>query len=207
MERDYGREIDELRSSINEMMNLIRNELRAEAEAKIETKTETIIEEVKNQTPQDREQNDHLMAIADKYAEQYRESGGGKLAVVGSWTSVNHQSDRTSITWSSDGLDINELLDTIKHPKIEDILVCIGSSTKLSILLALINKPMSVSQLVEECKFGSTGQVYHHLQPLISSGMVKESEDRGYYSVEGGTFIGLVEVFAGMRHWLPDNQS
>jgi len=192
MERDYGREIDELKSSIGEILSIIKNETSQEKEQP----------EAKPESKEDREQNDHLMAIANRYTEQYKEAGGGKIAVVGSWIAKDEKG-ATNITWSSDGLDITELLNTtLAHPRIEDVLVCLGSNTKLSIVLALIKKDMSVSQLVEECGFGSTGQVYHHLQPLLSAGMVKESEDRGHYSVEGGTFIGIVEVFAGIRHWL-----
>ena len=46
---------------------------------------------------------------------------------------------------------------------------------------------MTVAKLVEECGFNSTGQVYHHLKPLIAADLVIEdpqSENRGVYIIQ-----------------------
>ncbi len=42
------------------------------------------------------------------------------------------------------------------------VLACIGSSNQLRLLLAILRAPRTVADLVEDCGFPSTGQVYHH---------------------------------------------
>jgi hypothetical protein len=56
----------------------------------------------------------------------------------------------------------------------ERVLACIGNNDRLNILLKILQKPMTVVQLVEACGFGSTGQAYHLLKPLIAADLVVE---------------------------------
>ena len=59
---------------------------------------------------------------------------------------------------------------------------------------------MTVAMLVEKCGFNSTGQVYHHLKPLIAADLVFEVEqgDRGVYAVKPHRVQGIIMLLAGI---------
>ena len=80
------------------------------------------------------------------------------------------------------------------------MLACIGSSDRLNILLAILKKPMTVAQLVEECGYSSTGQVYHHLKPLLAADLIAEDkqEGKGVYVVQFHRVQGILMLLAGI---------
>lgn len=81
------------------------------------------------------------------------------------------------------------------------MLACIGSSDRLRLLLAILCKPRTVAQLVGECGFSSTGQVYHHLKPLIAADLVTEdagNEGKGVYVIVPHRVQGIIMLLAGI---------
>ena len=64
---------------------------------------------------------------------------------------------------------------------------------------------MTVAQLVEECGYNSTGQVYHHLKPLIAANLVAEDEHgdvKGRYIVVPHRVQGIIMLLAGISDML-----
>ncbi|HBI71688.1 MAG TPA: hypothetical protein DEG06_08805 [Lachnospiraceae bacterium] len=64
---------------------------------------------------------------------------------------------------------------------------------------------MTVAQLVEECGYNSTGQVYHHLKPLIAADLIAEdveNADRGVYVVQPHRVQGIIMLLAGISDML-----
>lgn len=58
---------------------------------------------------------------------------------------------------------------------------------------------MTVAQLVEECGYHSTGQVYHHLKPLLAADLVAEDrEKKGCYVVQPHRVQGIIMLLAGI---------
>jgi len=82
----------------------------------------------------------------------------------------------------------------------ERVLACIGSSERLGILLALIREPSTVAELVKTCGYTSTGQVYHHLKPLIAADLVTEDRKtaKGTYIVRPDKIPGILAIGKGI---------
>ena len=56
-----------------------------------------------------------------------------------------------------------------------------------------------MAELVEECGFGSTGQVYHHLRPLTAADLVEEDGAvRGRYRVKPHRVQGVIMLLCGV---------
>ena len=56
-----------------------------------------------------------------------------------------------------------------------------------------------MASLVEECDFGSTGQVYHHMKPLLAADIVVEDEkQKGVYVIQPNRVQGVIMLLAGI---------
>lgn len=71
--------------------------------------------------------------------------------------------------------DVDDLLDLDEHSIQEpaDRLAALGHPTRLAIIAAIINGTTKVSELTEAVGLTTTGQLYHHLNTLISAGWVR----------------------------------
>ncbi len=190
MERDYGREIDELRREIEDMKG-----------ARARGRTERIwlpeppdpgvnIHPMKHAHPDARLSG--LMEELCRKAEEDKETGA--VTYLGVFASGGRQS-----SWIRNEVSTDELLALIENDMAPRVLACVGSSDRLRMLLALLKGACSVSQLVEQCGFSSTGQAYHHLKPLLAADLVEEDErERGYYIVKPHRVQGVIMVLAGV---------
>jgi len=94
-----------------------------------------------------------------------------------------------------------ELFRLTENRTAERILGCIGNGDRLGLLLALLREPMSVASLVEKRGYSSTGQVYHHLKPLIAAELVAEDKKaaKGTYFVRPDKVGGVMTLLAGIH--------
>lgn len=77
-------------------------------------------------------------------------------------------------------------------------LAAIGHRQRLSILVALLQKPASVSELVSGLELGTSGAAYHHLNVLQGAGLVVQQE-RGIFGIapeQVGTLVGILSALA-----------
>lgn len=118
----------------------------------------------------------------------------GAIAYTGTFRSGNDETTRQSI-WAS-LIPTDYLLTLNEHRMVEKVLSSIGNSQRLTILLALLKKPMTAIQLMQVLGSNTTGQVYHHLKPLISADII--SEDKGVYSVIPYRVQGIIMLLAGV---------
>jgi len=97
-------------------------------------------------------------------------------------------------------IDIDGLLHLIENQTVEKVLSCIGNSDRLHILLTLLKEPMTVAKLVETCGYNSTGQVYHHLKPLVAADLVTEERKvaKGIYMVQPRRVQGIQLFLTGI---------
>lgn len=198
MERNYGTEIDKLREEIQNIhseMTKVKALLLGKTEEKQDNeKKETIghITKMGKMSPRP-----EMNAILDQLENSCGENGGsGRITYMGVYASGGRQS-----TWMSDNVDVDRLLPLIKDGTAEKVLACIGNQARLNILLAILKKPMTVAQLVEEFDFGSTGTVYHHLKPLMAADLVVEdsrNEGKGYYVIQPHRVQGIIMLLAGI---------
>lgn len=214
MERNYGLEIDQLR----EEMQALRNQLKEQAsmmegllrqqmnvlQAKI---TEDAAPE---QAPSRREghiqkmpcmhPDQHVRAVLDQLENDANaHDSGGRVTYIGTYESGGNQS-----TWIRHSVDIDPLLEQIENGVASKVLSCIGSNDRLKLLLALLKKPMTVQQMIAECGFNTTGQVYNHLRSLIAVDLVAEDEHcaRGTYAIRPHRVSGLIMLLAGVNDLL-----
>ena len=189
-ERDYGAEIDALRRDINEIKKLLKG-------SKPDSK---IVDKIKDMTP-----DKNLNSLMDRIQNECETDGSiGKVVYLGVFASGGRQSN-----WINE-LKADDLLKLIENRTAEKVLACIGSSDKLNILLALLKKPMTVAQLVSECGFNSTGQVYHHLNTLIAADLVKEDLEygsKGSYVVTPHRVQGVIMLLSGINDMLDTRYS
>ena len=93
----------------------------------------------------------------------------------------------------------DKLFSLIESKTATQVLQGIGNSDRLNLLLAILKRPMNVATMVTACGFNTTGQVYHHLKPLIAADLVREDEDeKGVYIVVPHRVQGIIMILAGI---------
>ena len=101
-------------------------------------------------------------------------------------------------TWVKNDLNTDGLLALIENRTAEKVLACVGSNDRLNMLLAILRKPRTVAELVNDCGYSSTGQVYHHLKPLLTADLVTEDKaHRGTYIIQPHRVQGVIMLLAG----------
>jgi hypothetical protein len=138
-----------------------------------------------------------LRGLLDRLEDECDESGDtGRVSYTGVFSSGGRQS-----VWNSKSISADALLKLIEDNTAEKVLRCIGSSDRLNILLALLKEPMSVAALVEKRGYNTTGQVYHHLKPLLAADLIAEDKNaaKGTYHVKPHRVQGIIMLLAGIR--------
>ncbi len=134
----------------------------------------------------------HVSAIMDELENSCGNSGNtGRISCMGVFASGGRQS-----SWVKHSVNTDPLLALIENRTAEKVLACIGNNDRLSLLLALLRKPCTVAELVEG-GFSSTGQVYHHLKPLMAADLVTQDR-RGSYVIQPHRVQGLIMMLAGV---------
>ena len=189
MERNYGAEIDELKrelAEIREMLQMVLPQPQPEEEHQMVGH----IEKVGKMHP-----DPAIQSIMDRLETTCGQSGDtGRITYLGVFSSGNRQSN-----WIRNGVSADQLLELISNHTAEKVLACIGSSDRLNLLLTILKQPMTVAQLVENCGYSSTGQVYHHLKPLLAADLVAEDKkERGRYVIQYHRVQGILMLLAGI---------
>lgn len=187
MERDYGLEIDLLRQELEEIRKLLQPRVPQES---------TRIQKMPHMHPDPNIMN--LLGSLEDCCEENNYSGA--ITYLGVFASGGRQS-----TWIRHQVCADDLLKLIENRMAERVLACVGNSDRLNILLSILKKPMTVAQLVEEGGYNSTGQVYHHLKPLLAADLIVEdsqNEGRGVYVVQPHRVQGIIMLLSGISDML-----
>lgn len=197
MERNYDKEIDELKEQMENLQNMVSpqlDELRAMMMELLPNKSST--EKLK------RVHVMHGMHPDSRLSEQMEElcykteekGGSGFVTYLGVHNSGGRQSN-----WIRNSVPTDDLLSLIESGVANKVLACIGNSNRLAMLLEILRGPKTVASLVEKCGFGSTGQVYHHLKPLLAADIVVEDEhQKGFYIIQPHKVQGIIMLLAGI---------
>ena len=197
MLRDYGQEIDQLREELREIKRLLEQGREA-APTPVEGIPPFSGEIAKmSQSVHRTTEDPHLLAVLGRLEDQAGSRGNtGAVAYTGVFASGGNQS-----TWVREWINTDDLLELWREERAELMMRCVGSREKSSLLLSLLRAPQTVSQLVESCGFGSTGQAYHHLNPLIQANLVEEEKPpvaRGRYRIVPHRVQGLLMLLCGI---------
>lgn len=118
----------------------------------------------------------------------------GLVTYLGVYQSGGRQSN-----WIRNSVPTDDLLSLIESGVAGKVLACIGNANRLNLLLEILRGPKTVAELVEKCSFGSTGQVYHHLKPLLAADMVVEDrQQKGVYVIQPHKVQGIIMLLAGI---------
>ena len=186
MSRDYGMEIDALKEQLDDSKKMIAS--LKEGNNRVKNERIGHVEKMKNMHP-----NEHINACLDEMENIVGESGQtGSITYFGLFSSSGRQS-----TWVRNCINTDDLLNLIANNVGEKVLSCLGNADRLNILLALLKKPMSVAELVTECKLNTTGQAYHHMRPLLAADLITE-DAKGIYVVQPYRVQGIIMLLAGI---------
>ena len=181
MERNYGIEIDELRKSLAEIKELLKPR-----------KKQILTEVIAGQMPPESQANiDELRKFADESGNEtgvISYHGFVELGGCGSY-------------WGALNRTVNDYM-AMPPDKISIVLSSLGNQQRWEILCALLNKPMTVAQIVEEFDMKTSGKAYHHLNNLIAADLLEEVKDKdvekGTYAVKGHRVQGIIMLMAGV---------
>ena len=200
MERNFAAELDALKQQMEEMKEALTKALPPNFDPERLVKlangqqepnlTGGHVEKIVGMHPDDR-----ISAIMEELQDSCGEnSSTGRITYMGVFASGGRQSN-----WIKHSLNTDDLLPLIENRTAEKVLACVGSNDRLNMLLAILRKPRTVAELVSDCSYSSTGQVYHHLKPLLAADLVAEDEHRrGSYIIQPYRVQGLVMLLAGI---------
>lgn len=196
-ERNYGKEIDALRKEIGE----IKEMLRGKAEKDNPKEDSRLVEKITDMTP-----DIITESLMERIQNECEADGStGRVVYTGVFASGGRQSN-----WIRK-YNTDNLLKFIEDRSAERVLACIGSKDKLNILLALLRKPMTVTEIIKGGGFNSTGHVYHHLNTLIAADLVREDSEensgRGVYVVTPHRVQGIIMLLSGIADMLDEKYS
>lgn len=118
----------------------------------------------------------------------------GLVTYLGVYSSGGRQSN-----WIRNSVPTDELLSLIESGIAGKVLLCIGNADRLAILPEILRGPKTVAALVEKCGFGSTGQVYHHMKPLLAADIIAEDDhQKGVYVIRPHKIQGIIMLLAGI---------
>ena len=190
MERNYGKEIDAIQTQLNGIKAILRD-LRKNRSEEIPNLPKGNL-----RVPLwDDSVDKRLASMQIELCKKREERGNtGFVTYFGVYSTASHGNNWISET------NVDRLLELIESNIAAKVLACIGSNQRLNLLLALLRAPRTAAQLVEECGYNTTGQVYHHLKPLLAADLVKEEEQlgRGYYVIQSHRIQGVVMLLAGI---------
>ena len=191
MERDYGTEIDELKKDIAEIKEMLN----------------PIKEQVIVQTIRSSKMSEESKEKMGKLKEWAKETGN-ELGVV-NYYGFLELGNRGSY-WGKEHCRVKELMK-MSPEKISVVLSSLGNQQRWEILCALLNKPMTVAQIVEEFDMKTSGKAYHHLNNLIAADLLEEvkdkNADKGTYAVKGHRVQGIIMIMAGVSDLIDPHYS
>ena len=125
------------------------------------------------------------------------------MTFLGLYNSGGRQSN-----WIRSSFPTDDLLSLIESGVASKVLACIGNSNRLEMLLEILRGPKTVASLVEKCGFGSTGQVYHHMKPLLAADLIAEDkQQKGVYIVQPHKVQGIIMLLAGINDMVDETYS
>ncbi len=196
MEKHYNHEeFETLKQEVAEIKTLLQSILSSNIPDGKNTNNKKTLKNVKlieNMHP-----DKHLSEKMEELCHLTEDEGcTGMVTYLGVFTSGKRQSN-----WIKNHINTDDLLTLIENHTAQKILKCIGNQDRLNILLAILKKPMSVTELVAECHLNSTGQAYHHMKPLLAADLITEDEQnniKGIYIIQPHRVQGIIMLLTGI---------
>lgn len=197
MERDYASEMDALKEQLDKLQSSVLPQL--------DEIREQLTELLPNKPSTEKLERVHVMhgmhpdsRLSEQMEELcYQTEAKGVTGLV-TYLGVYNSGGRQS-NWIRPSVPTDELLSLIESGVAGKVLLCIGNANRLAILLEILRGPKTVAALVEKCGFGSTGQVYHHMKPLLAADIIAEDDhQKGVYVIRPHKIQGIIMLLAGI---------
>lgn len=204
MKRDYGEEIDALK----EQMENFQKQLYPQVD-----ELRTMVQElIPNKSSSKKLERVHVMQgmhpdhrLAEKMEELCYQAEDNDVSGLVTYLGVYNSGGRQS-NWIRNAVPTDELLSLIESGVASKVLACIGNANRLAILLSILRGPKTVASLVEDCGFGTTGQVYHHMKPLLAADIVVEDEkQKGVYVIQPHRVQGVIMLLVGISDMVDES--
>jgi len=196
MERDHEKEIAALREQMEQ--------LRRETASQLEELRAMVLGAQSNKASTEQLQRVHVMQemhpdgrLSEMMEELCHETEENDVSGLVTYLGVYNSGGRQS-NWIRNAVSADELLALLESGVANKVLACIGNPNRLAILLEILRGPKTVAALVEKCGFGSTGQVYHHMKPLLAADVIAEDEQKGFYIIRPHKVQGIIMLLAGI---------
>lgn len=173
MERDYEREIEELRSEISRLNKLLERE--------------------KGMSAGDRASEQHAkLRRAEELAEIAGQKGiSGAITYYGAYNSSGR-----GFRWETECMSTDTLL-SLDEDKVAMVLSALGNNQRYAILKEILKQPLSVNEIIEKLDLGTTGQVYHHIRPLQAADFISRGK-KGKYEFKPHRVQALLMILTGV---------
>ncbi|UJF31440.1 winged helix-turn-helix domain-containing protein [Paenibacillus hexagrammi] len=143
MTRDYGVELDGLKTQLAELQEMVKQI------AKNSSSKET-------RTKEDDDQSGRFLVDNN--------TGQGNLGEL--FFSGQYLGEKSRYRWEPHGRDVKQLVD-LDSDKVAKILSALGHKQRIDILKAVLQQPLTGAELVDRLNMGTTGQLYHHIKALL----------------------------------------
>lgn len=136
-------------------------------------------------------------ATVESLEERAKENGGpGYVSTYGVYETEGD--DVHHFRWSLEEQPIQDLLD-VSAESVAQVLAALGNQQRLSILLMMLARPATATDVVTALSLGTTGAAYHHLNVLQAAGLV-EQKQRGVFTIVPGqapVILTILGAFSG----------
>lgn len=198
MGQNYDKEIQALKEQLEGLQN--------EIQAQLSELSELVMKSLPNKSSTEKLERVHVMhgmfpadnrlseLMEEMCYKTEEENGSGLVTYLGVYNSGGRQSN-----WIRNTVPTEDLLSLVESGIAGKVLACIGNPDRLTILLEILRGPKTVASLVEKCGFGSTGQVYHHMKPLLAADIIAEDgQKKGVYVIQPHKVQGIIMLLAGI---------
>lgn len=169
--RDYGAELDRIHRQVAELAEAVQRMAAPNME-----------EEHGPGTP--------AKLPGDSAASAMMAEGAGGISYSG-W----YEALEPPLRWESQERAAEQLLG-IDSEKAAKVLGAIGHKQRLDILLSTLRGPVTGGELLEGLGMGTTGQLYHHIKPLIGANLLQQVERGGPYTLPPNRVLPLLLLLA-----------
>ncbi|MFB9325090.1 ATP-binding protein [Paenibacillus aurantiacus] len=174
--RDYGAELDWLHRQVAELREAMQRMAPRIAEEELGQRTAG--------------ETDGMEAAAHGAGALTLAEGAGGISYAGRYGAL-----QPPLYWETQERRAEQLLG-IDSEKAAKVLGAIGHKQRLDILLAALQGPITGGELLERLGMGTTGQLYHHIKPLVGANLLQQEERGGRYSLPANRVLPLLLLLA-----------
>ena len=135
-------------------------------------------------------------AASPNLPEKTADGSSGHIRAFGYYEMPDEDGQQRVYRWALEDHPVEEVLSL----PVEDaakVLAAIGHRQRLGIVLSLLRKPATASEIVSSLSLGTTGAAYHHLNVLQGTGLVQQ-EQRGVFSIVPRRIPSLLTILGGL---------